>query len=570
VNKAVIPVIIILAVGLPTAYAITITLGGDPVIVNGILDLMGNRITNVGAPTNPSDATTKAYVDSAPSTDTLALLGCTDTQIAKFVGSAWTCTTDSDTTFDGTDFALSNQPCTVGQVVTGVDASGSVICVVDMDTTFDGTDFATSGQSCTGGQKATGVDASGNVICAVDIDTDTVGGLSCSTNQVARWDGSNWVCGTVSVISLNIVTLDSTNTVGFLTSIAIGTDGFPVISYEDFTNSALKLVHCTNESCSTFDTPVTVDNVGSTGIESSIAIGTDGFPVISYLDFTNGDLKVAHCENAFCSTGSPTITAVDFADSVGLWNSITIGTTDGFPVISYWDGTNSALKVIHCGNASCSTGNTITQVENTDIVGQYTSIAIGTDNNPVISYHDATQGELELIHCTNTLCSEFDTPVVLDTTNTVGLHTSIAIGSDGFPVISYYDQSAQDLKLVHCLNTSCLGIEGVGFDTPVLLDSTNFAGQWNSIAIGPDNFPLVSYRESINSDLKLVHCTNVSCSTFDTPVTLDSNNAGFYTSIAIGQDGFPVISYADSILVDLKFAKCTVQGVCADSVIIFE
>jgi hypothetical protein len=32
-----------------------------------------------------------------------------------------------------------------------------------------------------------------------------------------------------------------------------------------------------------------------------VTIGTDGFPLISYRDVTNGDLKVAHCSNALCT-----------------------------------------------------------------------------------------------------------------------------------------------------------------------------------------------------------------------------------------------------------------------------
>jgi len=35
---------------------------------------------------------------------------------------------DADTQYSGADFALSNQSCSVGQVVSGVDASGNVTC----------------------------------------------------------------------------------------------------------------------------------------------------------------------------------------------------------------------------------------------------------------------------------------------------------------------------------------------------------------------------------------------------------------------------------------------------------
>jgi hypothetical protein len=37
------------------------------------------------------------------------------------------------------------------------------------------------------------------------------------------------------------------------------------------------------------------------GWHTSVTIGADGLGLVSYYDFTNGDLKVAHCENTFCS-----------------------------------------------------------------------------------------------------------------------------------------------------------------------------------------------------------------------------------------------------------------------------
>ncbi|MGD8431285.1 MAG: hypothetical protein PVG23_01780, partial [Nitrosopumilaceae archaeon] len=53
---------------------------------------------------------------------------------------------------------------------------------------------------------------------------------------------------------------------------------------------------CKNPVCSTTNTPLTLDSgsaSGSVGQYSSIAIGIDGNPVISYYDTTNEDLKVA-------------------------------------------------------------------------------------------------------------------------------------------------------------------------------------------------------------------------------------------------------------------------------------
>ena len=45
----------------------------------------------------------------------------------------------------------------------------------------------------------------------------------------------------------------------------------------------------------------TLDSDGIVGWYTSITIGADGLPVISYRDATNEDLKVARCSNAFCA-----------------------------------------------------------------------------------------------------------------------------------------------------------------------------------------------------------------------------------------------------------------------------
>ena len=78
-----------------------------------------------------------------------------------------------------------------------------------------------------------------------------------------------------------------------------------------------------------------------------MTIGPDGLALISYHDFTNGDLKVAHCSNVACIAA--TNTTVDAAGNVGAYTSIAIG-VDGLGLISYYDLTNASLKVAHLSN----------------------------------------------------------------------------------------------------------------------------------------------------------------------------------------------------------------------------
>jgi hypothetical protein len=75
----------------------------------------------------------------------------------------------------------------------------------------------------------------------------------------------------------------------------------------------------------------------------SIAIGSNGYPFISYWDVTNDDLKAAACTTTDC-TGTPTVTIFDSINDVGRYSSIAIGSNSN-PIISYYESTNGALKV---------------------------------------------------------------------------------------------------------------------------------------------------------------------------------------------------------------------------------
>ncbi|MDA0300773.1 MAG: hypothetical protein O3B40_10150, partial [Actinobacteria bacterium] len=156
------------------------------------------------------------------------------------------------------------------------------------------------------------------------------------------------------------VTVDSAGDVGRYTSIAIRDNGNPVISYYAAANTALKVAACTTADCTGTPTITTVDSAGDVGRYTSIAIGDNGYPVISYIDRDNTALKVAACTTNDC-TGTPTITTVDSAVGIGVFTSIAIG-DNGYPVIAYYESANTALKVAACTTADCTGTSTITTV----------------------------------------------------------------------------------------------------------------------------------------------------------------------------------------------------------------
>uniref|UniRef100_A0A7C5YXN7 Fibronectin type-III domain-containing protein n=1 Tax=candidate division CPR3 bacterium TaxID=2268181 RepID=A0A7C5YXN7_UNCC3 len=106
-----------------------------------------------------------------------------------------------------------------------------------------------------------------------------------------------------------------------------------------------------------------------------------------------------------------------------------------------------------CRNMECSEYVT-TQISDPGSTGYHTSIAIGVDGLPVISYSNLTDGDLMVTKCRNMECSEYVTTQISDP-DVVGYFTSIAIGVDGLPVISHLNIIDEDLMVTKCADPSC-------------------------------------------------------------------------------------------------------------------
>ena len=312
---------------------------------------------------------------------------------------------------------------------------------------------------------------------------------------------------TYTAISQTATTLDSTNSVGQYTSIAIGRDGLPVISFYDSTNSALRFCKCTAADCSTSSCSA-IESTNDVGKYSAIAIGTNGNPIISHFDDTNNQLRVCACADAACA--SSTCTALDTSITSGGWTDIAIG-WDSLPVVVHTDAANYDSRVCQCNNTTCTAATcSIGWNGWTTGDGEGNSSAIGVEGLPIVSTHSHTNGDLYTYKCLAANCSSVSAAVSTYAGTHSGNYTSIAIAPDGLPIISHYDgSSTQDLIVTKCSNSYCAG--GAAYQTSTTIDSTSNVGTWTSIAIGNDGLPIISY-EAVNTSLKVAKCRTSTCS----------------------------------------------------------
>lgn len=355
---------------------------------------------------------------------------------------------------------------------------------------------------------------------------------------------------TVSACLLT-ASVDTAGTTGWAPSMTTDTNFRPVVSYFDVTNQALKILACGSPGCIVGGAMVTGDGVGTVNAQhTSIQYPADGLPVLSYYDAPSKDLKVLKCGTPTCS-GNNTKVTVDSLGDVGKSNALAIG-TDGKPVIAYYDDLpNGDLKFVRCGSVDCSQGNTVVQLDSTGTVGDGVSMAIGTDGKPVISYQDKTGTHLKVLHCGDAGCTAGNVSTTLDPAAGALPATAIAIGSDSNPIIAYLRVNGPKthVLVIHCSDPTCASFSG-----PLSLDSGSFPHDSIAINMTSSGLPILSYS---TTEQKLLLCGNANCSSGNVSMAIETAGfSGGFTALTVPGDRQPVISYFDEANGDLKIAKC--------------
>ena len=389
---------------------------------------------------------------------------------------------------------------------------------------------------------------------------DTLDELTCGATQVVIND-NGWRCANLRLTrsgqfppAVNSVFLAEG---GVDTSVAIGLNGNPIISYHDWTTNDLELYVCADGNCLTGVSEVLVANTspGST----SVTVGTDGNPLIAYHNGSDGHLDLYVCADELCTSGTNRTLLDD--GSPGREASMALN-ADGNPVIAHFESDLDDLQLYVCDDPACASG---TDRKLADIgSGSDTSVVVSADNNPVIAYVDDFDDDLMLYVCGDSACTSGTNRKIRDGGGpAVGDYTSVALGANGNPIIAHLDTwndgtNISGLDLYVCGDAACTS----GTNQKLVnVDGVDF-----SLVVGSDGNPIITYFDNDQDDLRVYVCADESCTTGVSHALDTGGNVGRYSSVAIGDDGNPVVSYYDADNEDLKVARAqfAVSGIVFD------
>ena len=354
---------------------------------------------------------------------------------------------------------------------------------------------------------------------------------------------------------------------GEYSSMKLDSNGFPVISQYDPTNGDLRLTRCYDPACVVAHSNV-VDSGGVAadivGLYTSLALDSNEFPVISYYDFTSGDLKLAHCNDADCAGADDPSNVVDSTDDRGQYSSLALG-QNGLPSISYYDATTHKLLLAHCNDADCAGGDdaplgVVFTGEGADDVGQFSSMSLDLFGVgfPTIAYYNASAGDLKLVHCTNGDCTGPQTSVLVDGAGgNVGANLSMTLDLASAPVISYFDADNLALAIARCNDVTCAA--------PTISEPlVSITGPLDT-SIAMDNVAdvaVVSYIDFSNPpavSMRVVRCDDAACNTASstTPETPVAGELPANTALVLDFNGNPTIARFDSAISKLTVVHCT-------------
>lgn len=332
---------------------------------------------------------------------------------------------------------------------------------------------------------------------------------------------------------------------GQKTAVDITPDGKTVVAYFDMYSKTFNLAVYPSSSLSLLR-KTTIDGSVMRGLYAAIYAVSNTSVVMSYYDNVNKTLKVARC-GIPCTT--PTIASISDTEeglSIGYQTSIAV-TAAGNPVIAHTDSAGQYLFLTLCDDPICGTWTNKRIARETSPTNEI-SVAVRSDDRPVIAYAAVPNGDLNVqtanvLICADVRCSS-TSKVVLDSKGSPGSGIDMKLDATNIPAFSYTDISSGALRYARCSDAACSSVNTVGHDTfNVFADRTQIDFH---IPTRGGVQPVISFWEydGFNkiSTVSVIRCNDVTCATIDGPTNVAQQDTGIGLSMRVRGET-TVISY---------------------------
>lgn len=220
---------------------------------------------------------------------------------------------------------------------------------------------------------------------------------------------------------------------------------------------ALTVYRCDDRLCATktsSSVAITSDNLSSSYETLDLALGDDGTAFVTVSGYRETAEEYEEDDTALVVVplaGEPTVTRIidgphsGFGFDADNWGgSRVVVTSEGFATVLYRLRDTGALHLLTCANTDC-TESTTQEVPGLNSVDFLPAIAVDGTGRPLIATYNAQGSAVTVLSCTDAACSSFETKVVASALSEV---TSVAIdiASDGLPLVTISNSHEVDRR----------------------------------------------------------------------------------------------------------------------------